>query len=195
MTIGTVTFLLSFGLAAVTLAPVASAGSGTGTTGKIPLQGISSPSVVVTPTVDSTNVDISAGFSSAPTIPGGASVGPGAITALPTETTIPAGTVIVKANSLNGFTMQVQTRNGASIGASTGVMMSREPGNNNVITYTLNLSGQGVPFNNGVAMGMNADGPTPPGGLKVPVTVTVRLSPYLQAGTYSDVLSFVTKGK
>lgn len=182
-------------LAAIAAAVTANGGSATVSKGSITVQGVASPSIVVTPPANSTNVDLSAGFSTLPAMADAPSLGPTPVMPLPTEATIPAGTVVVRANSLNGFTMMVQSGNGAALGASTGIMASREPGNNNVIRYTVNLGGRGIAFSNGVATGMDRDGPTPPGGLKVPVTVTVHLSPLLQAGTYSDVLSFVTRGK
>jgi hypothetical protein len=176
----------------------ASAAVADGRSGSIVLRGVSQPTVVATPSAGATTVDITANLPISPTTTAPAGVGasaPSPVVPTPTETTIPAGSIVVKANALNGFVMKVTTSNGAAAGASTGIMMSRQPGNNDVIVYTLNLSGQSVPFSAGVATGMDRNGPTPPGGITVPLSVTVHLSPYLQAGTYTDVLSFDIKGK
>lgn len=199
-------FWVSLGLAAMTLGAIASVVAQPfhgrdplpANTGKIPLLAIQPSVTTLTPSTDAANVDISLDFSAGqitPTTAGTTPAGTSPVLTLPIETTIAAGSVVVQSNSVTGYTVQVQSNNGAAMGTSTGVLISREAGNRNAIIYTVSLGSQKVSFSNGVGTWVNATGPTPAGGIKLPVMVTVRLSPFLQAGAYSDVLSFITKGK
>lgn len=197
----TATVLVMLVLGAMTLGPAARAASRT-TSGNIPLMAIQPSTTTSTFSENASTVDISMGLSAGPSIagpPAGTptepSVGPAPVMVSPTESTIPAGSVTINSNSLSGFTVQVATANGTALSSSMGILKSADSGNNSVIAYTVNFGGVPLNFAGGSAMGMNTNKPTPAGGLKIPVTVTLHLSPLLQAGTYGDVLKFTTQGK
>ena len=213
--IGKASLLALLGLAAVILAPIASAQVGATTTGKIVLKGVAvGPGLSITftapgagggsggfSTVDLSNV-LSSVFSSQliNTATAGASVGssvgPAPVTVLPVEKTVTLGNLSVKSYPFKDYvyTTSVQSLNGKMIGSSSGVLTSRDAGNNNAVVYTVTLGGRDVSMNGGVGAGPNGTLKAGSGPVDLPVSITLHLSPLLQAGTYSDVLSFNIAG-
>jgi hypothetical protein len=211
---GKASILVPLVLGAVISAHAASAGPGTPTTGKIVLTGVSEQaiSIVVSPasptsgtvstTVDISNVlssafsaqSINAGSASAPAAgtPVAASSGPAPVAVQPIVRTINVANVTLRSNPLKdySYTTHVQSLNGKRVGMSTGVLKSNDAGNSNAVIYTVNFGGRNVTFNDGVGAGPEGTMKAGSGAVTLPVTITLHLSPFLQAGAYTDVLSF-----
>jgi hypothetical protein len=109
---------------------------------------------------------------------------------------VKVATVIERSNKKSGYTVTVESANGAAQSSNSGLFVNDDPGITDSLSYDISYGGSPVSLTNGAGMISDVSTKTPGTGSSKDVTISYTGStsfPY--EGTYSDTLTFTIAAK